>query len=152
MNSTAPPRLSVTVAEAPILNPSGPLLHFPRCTTTQPRPIYQEAVVQSNTHTHSTALPRPLVTAEALPLHSPSSHTPQPRPLPLISNLNPSSSLPVYGIVRSPAPHLQAFRASRTPNTSAAASTTYPRRLAQEQQQQKGNSNGEVVCLSDDEE
>ncbi|KFK32324.1 hypothetical protein AALP_AA6G227100 [Arabis alpina] len=119
MHSTAPPRPLVTPAEAPTPIPS---FHSPRCT--------------SKTHRTSTALSLPSVKAEAL--------VTQRRQPPLISNLHTSSSPPVYGVVRRPAPHLQAFRASRAPVTSAAASTRT--------QQQQGNSNGELVCLSDDDE
>ncbi|ANM62615.1 ATP-dependent helicase family protein [Arabidopsis thaliana] len=95
MNSAAPPRPSVTAAEpmnstapprpsvtAAEATPPNLSAPLPHCNTPQPSPISQQAAVESNTQMQSTALPRPSVTAEARPLHQPHSNTPQPRPIP----------------------------------------------------------------------
>ncbi|AEC08094.1 hypothetical protein AtNW77_Chr2g0247781 [Arabidopsis thaliana] len=95
MNSAAPPRPSVTAAEpmnstapprpsvtAAEATPPNLSAPLPHCNTPQPSPISQQAAVESNTQMQSTALPRPSVTAEARPLHQPHSNTSQPRPIP----------------------------------------------------------------------
>ncbi|KAG2327429.1 hypothetical protein Bca52824_010157 [Brassica carinata] len=176
VNSTAPPPSppSVTSVEPQTPNHLRPLVRFPRTTTTQPRPISQQA---PNTNVNSTALPRPSVTTEALPrpssvttealpMHSPLSNTPRPRPRPVISNLTPSSSPPVHGTGRGPAPHivrasaphlarrraphLKQYGSSPAPISATAAATTHPSRPVQEQEQQQGKSNGGLVHLSDE--
>ncbi|CAN8247239.1 unnamed protein product [Cochlearia groenlandica] len=154
VSSTAPPQPSVIATGAPTPNPSGPIVQLPSFTTTQSRPISQQAA-QSNTHVNSTTPPRPLLAGEAISSYSLRCTTSQPRqPPPMIPNVTPSSSPPVHGVVRCPAPHLQRFRQYRAPNPAVTPTTTNPGRLGQEGQQKQGNSedSGGLVYISDDEE
>ncbi|XP_010470121.1 PREDICTED: flocculation protein FLO11-like isoform X2 [Camelina sativa] len=124
MNSAAPPRPSVTTAEAPI--PSGPPSHFPRCNTPQPRPISQQAV-QTNTNMNSTAPPQPSVTTAEAPRPSgPLSHfPPQPRP---ISQQAAAQSNPHMNSTALPRPSITA---EALPLHSAACNTPQPRPISQ---------------------